>query len=902
MSYVERRKCVHARKLLANLVLVGVLVLAIGMAALPNTKAATPIYVRPGGDDTNCNGTVNVDYPGSGGPGLDCAVKTIQKGVDLVDIGGTVNVAAGTYDEQVVIVNSLTLQGVGDTTIIEPSSAAKLTTVLDGYFSGGTKQIAGIAVANVSSGASVTVKSLKVDGSSVTTAPAGAGYVAGIFYRETGGSIDTVTVVDMTVGATGTAIRGYGAYLSAVTNTVSVEVKGSTFTNYDKNGIDAHGNKLTASIHDNTIAGRGLLGAGDEVQNGVNISDWTVGTVNDNTISNMASTQAWASCGILFFNNGGTANGNTITDCQSGIVFQDGNATAEDNIVNGGTVGLRGLNWQRNPGFTGTFTVSFKGNTITGISDRIIGVTPYDGQAIAVYARPSFSCTLTVDSNQLLGGGATSADGIYVGADNGIMGVTTIRKNTISNWQHGIYLESLLAAGSTITGNTIENNTGAGSGVHVEAAVNAANVHLNFNNIVGNTGSGAYGVSNLGSGTLDAEKNWWGSATGPTDPSNPGGTGDAVSDNVDFTPWLGGQSKTETVTDGTLDAKLTADTEVGVLGTATVTVAKYASNPGEPPTFSALGSYVDVHVDDVSAVTEITVKLYYTSADVAGHVESTLKLYWWSGAAWEECSDSGVTYPAGGPTYRGYIWAKTRSDTIPNLSQLTGTPFGGGSPSLANLAGFTSRSTGDVLLVIGDIALNPHGSKPPGVFYQQGRDTTPLGYLRGMVNNTQPCIFDTNAAVNATNGRPAGDWPLIFAVGGPDINAVAYYYEHTGVAADRAPVTWSEEGSNVIWRVQNGTVVANVTQASTNVPPGTSDVFAIQILRDADGRLVVLMYGERYTGTWAAAEYFKFTVYPTITSWTNSYYIVQWTDAASGTSANMMPDSGDTFTILAQGG
>jgi hypothetical protein len=246
-----------------------------------------------------------------------------------------------------------------------------------------------------------------------------------------------------------------------------------------------------------------------------------------------------------------------------------------------------------------------------------------------------------------------------------------------------------------------------------------------------------------------------------------------------------------------------------------------------------------------------------------------------------------------------YNWTVNAFDGVGRQASAGGTVTAR-PPTLADLANFTTLPTGNMTMVIGDLALNPHGSKPSGVFYQQGRDTTPLGYLRGMVNNTQPCMFDTNSSVNA-NGRPGGAWPLIFTIGGPDINGVTHYYEHTNVTADRAPVTWSEEGSNVIWRVQNGTVVVNVTQASTNVPPGTSDVFAIQILRDADGRLVVLMYGERYTGTWAAAEYFKFIVYPNIVTYTDSYYIVRWTDAASGTSANMMPDSGDTFQVIAQG-
>lgn len=36
----------------------------------------------------------------------------------------------------------------------------------------------------------------------------------------------------------------------------------------------------------------------------------------------------------------------------------------------------------------------------------------------------------------------------------------------------------------------------------------------------------------------DASNNWWGNPTGPTSPSNPGGTGDLVDDRVAFTPFL----------------------------------------------------------------------------------------------------------------------------------------------------------------------------------------------------------------------------------------------------------------------------------------------------------------------------------------------------------------------------
>jgi hypothetical protein len=85
---------------------------------------------------------------------------------------------------------------------------------------------------------------------------------------------------------------------------------------------------------------------------------------------------------------------------------------------------------------------------------------------------------------------------------------------------------------------------------------------------------------------------------------------------------------------------------------------------------------IDVNIDDASDVTELTIRLYYTDAEISGLDESSLRLQWWDGAEWITCSDSGVDET------ENYMWARIRADTIPNLSQLTGTPFGGqGDPS-----------------------------------------------------------------------------------------------------------------------------------------------------------------------------------------------------------------------------
>lgn len=71
------------------------------------------------------------------------------------------------------------------------------------------------------------------------------------------------------------------------------------------------------------------------------------------------------------------------------------------------------------------------------------------------------------------------------------------------------------------------------NGVYATAASNPTINFCDFYNIT------TMAVNNLtpGSFTIDAEDCWWGSVTGPTHATNPTGTGETVSDGVDFTPW-----------------------------------------------------------------------------------------------------------------------------------------------------------------------------------------------------------------------------------------------------------------------------------------------------------------------------------------------------------------------------
>ncbi|MEM3527067.1 MAG: right-handed parallel beta-helix repeat-containing protein [Candidatus Bathyarchaeia archaeon] len=267
--------------------------------------------------------------------------------------------------------------------------------------------------------------------------------------------------------------------------------------------------------------------------------------------------------------------------------------------------------------------------------------------------------------------------------------------NTRNNWW-GIYIGGSSTSNRIIGNNIHDNYRGIvvwSNPTWVQYEVNTPGApEIHFNNIYGNTQYGLRVVDTDPTYSVDAKDNWWGGASGPTHPSNPGGTGDAVTDNVDFTPWLGASLSNvdsekvqagTTTTVGSSTMGVSADVTT-TTGTPTVTVATYTSNPGGKPTFSALGKYVDVQIDNAAGVTQILIKVYYTDAEVAasGITESTLKLYWWTGSAWVACSDTGVD------TVNNYIWARITATSIPNLNQLTGTPFGAGGVKPAPVGGY----------------------------------------------------------------------------------------------------------------------------------------------------------------------------------------------------------------------
>ncbi|MEA1871886.1 MAG: right-handed parallel beta-helix repeat-containing protein, partial [Chloroflexota bacterium] len=126
---------------------------------------------------------------------------------------------------------------------------------------------------------------------------------------------------------------------------------------------------------------------------------------------------------------------------------------------------------------------------------------------------------------------------------------TEIKNNRVTGYVEGAAMSFEEHYGRDLSENVkVEGNTFTGNryGIYVfDTQTELTGITVNFNNIAGNF---RYGIWNEGGEALDATKNWWGDASGPSRVGP--GDGDDISSRVLYSPWLGAKLGTEPMTWG----------------------------------------------------------------------------------------------------------------------------------------------------------------------------------------------------------------------------------------------------------------------------------------------------------------------------------------------------------------
>jgi len=197
------------------------------------------------------------------------------------------------------------------------------------------------------------------------------------------------------------------------------------------------------------------------------------------------------------------------------------------------------------PGYTVCSGNLIQNNTITATATAPDYTCPGIGVGLDLRwgAYDGLTGSEDISRNQIINNNITAPGALNgVGIEIGVLGLegnatkiaamlgtihdNTIRGNTLEGADFGVYFYTV--ANLEILENEIMN---CNEGVHIKDG--SSGNTINHNNIFGN----AIGLNNTAEELVDAILNYWGDSSGPSGVGP--GTGDAISENVTYSPWLG---------------------------------------------------------------------------------------------------------------------------------------------------------------------------------------------------------------------------------------------------------------------------------------------------------------------------------------------------------------------------
>ncbi|HSZ28866.1 MAG TPA: hypothetical protein VK784_03800 [Pseudonocardiaceae bacterium] len=425
-------------------------------------------------------------------PGTSCAdpgYATISAAITASALGDTIEVCAGTYDEQLAITQGITLQAKGPVTVVGPATFPSNATSCD--TDGGSQP--NQDVVDICGTGTVKISGFTIQGGW----PAG-GYCYDSFYGVAvlGGAnlvLSNSTVENIGDGSSsGSGCQGgVGIEVGLATSPTAADAGTATLNNdvvntYQKNGITVDGTGSSATINDATVTGAGASTA--TAQNGIQISDNATGKINTGSVSGNECDDTGGGCG---------PNGLTQTQACGILLFDAGKVT------------VTGANSSAND----------------------IGVDNIEDVAWAFYTPPSpFIATNEALTSMRLNNRYENAF-----LDEG---KTTLNDSTLSNGEVGIETDQAsyqttpavsVANGDTITGASQDAILIASDHTSGDKAPKLTVATSSFDT------TNAYGVENDSTSVATATDNYWGDPSGPSLWSF--GSGSQVSADVNFFPW-----------------------------------------------------------------------------------------------------------------------------------------------------------------------------------------------------------------------------------------------------------------------------------------------------------------------------------------------------------------------------
>ncbi|MDP4267208.1 MAG: DUF1565 domain-containing protein, partial [Bacteroidota bacterium] len=491
---------------------------------------------------------------------------TVNKAITSASNNDTIYVDSGVYTEQIIInAKILNIIGAGKTKSTLKCPANPSNTVTN----------CGKPIIGISNVSSVVIDGFTIDGLSLMST---INSLNGVGFNDAGGTVRNCAFQNIDGTTSSVGRNGCGITGQLVNTARSITITNNTFTNFITRGINLSSFILSApitiNIYGNTIAGSGYrINSNSNVQRGITITGVFNGSVNNNTISNMAH-ESLVSYGIRIY-GGQSVSGaslivdtknNTITNVERAIEYIatvtaspytcNLSGAISENIISVSqsaitqsviygisvwqrAVGVMNVNVNNNSvsgnilqGYTGSQAIRLLSSIDSTKNQRILNINMrgnsivkssggVKGWSTGMYGE-TYKCnlmTLNIDSNSVF----DCRKGIQiVNSQDDIQTnklITSIKNNLLTNNDTGI-----VAYGYTLGSKAVNNNSSLTATI-TNNSISGGNYRLKYLSSKLNGATGMIPVS------VNAPLNWWGQSNEPNNVIT-------NSDSVGYSPWL----------------------------------------------------------------------------------------------------------------------------------------------------------------------------------------------------------------------------------------------------------------------------------------------------------------------------------------------------------------------------